>query len=101
MKRLFISLAILLMAAPLAMAQLPANFLQSLLDPQATPAANSQEESLYASGTDALNNGNYTTAIEVFGNVAKMKGRRADAALYWKAYARSKQGQRGEALATL
>ena len=31
----------------------------------------------------------------------EQKGAKADAALYWKAYAQNKQGQRAEALATI
>lgn len=40
-------------------------------------------------------------ATERFNEIAAMKGSRADAALYWKAYSQSRQGQRAEALATI
>ena len=39
-------------------------------------------------------------AVEQFTVVADAKGSRADAALYWKAYALDKLGQKAEALAT-
>jgi HEAT repeat protein len=68
------------------------------VDPQ---AANSKEEQLYASATDAVNNGKYDEASKTFGEVAKMRGRRADGALYWKAYALNKAEQKTEALTTI
>ncbi|PYQ42410.1 MAG: hypothetical protein DMF77_12950, partial [Acidobacteria bacterium] len=40
-------------------------------------------------------------AIEAFEAVASMGGRRADAGLYWKAYAQRKAGRPADALATL
>lgn len=70
-------------------------------DPQGSAKANSQEEPLYASANDALNNGNYDQAVDGFDQVAKMKGKRADGALYWKAYALNKSQRRAEALAAL
>ena len=69
-----------------------------LVDPQ---SGNSKEEQLYASATDALNNGQYDDANKTFGDVARMHGRRADGALYWKAYALNKAEHRPEALATI
>ncbi len=64
-------------------------------------AANSREEQLYVSATDALNNGQYDDADKVFGEIAKMRGRRADGALYWKAYALNRAEHRTEALTTI
>ena len=71
------------------------------LDPQGASSANSKEEQLYGSATDALNNGQYDDAGKAFSEVAKMHGRRADGALYWKAYALNKAEHRAEALATI
>ena len=42
-----------------------------------------------------------TARSSAFRQVIELKGRRADAALYWMAYARNKQGQGGEALAAV
>ena len=71
------------------------------LDPQAAPKATSREEEIYSSANDALTNGRYDEAVKGFDQVAGMHGRRADAALYWKAYALNKGGQKPEALTTL
>jgi HEAT repeat protein len=60
-----------------------------------------REEELYESGTGALDEGQWDRAIESFDRVASAGGRRADAALYWKAYALNKSGQRPPALAAL
>ncbi|HSC28267.1 MAG TPA: HEAT repeat domain-containing protein, partial [Vicinamibacterales bacterium] len=40
-------------------------------------------------------------AMNAFAQVVEMKGSRVDAALYWKAYAQNRLGQRAEALATI
>jgi HEAT repeat protein len=59
------------------------------------------EEELYETGTEALDEAAWDRAASAFRSVADMKGRRADAALYWLAYSKSKQGQRAEALGIL
>lgn len=63
--------------------------------------AGESEDQLYERGTQALDERRWERAQELFDEVAKMKARRADAALYWKAYALNKQGQRAEALAAM
>jgi len=60
-----------------------------------------REEQLYEQGTGALDEGQWDRAVESFDRVASAGGRRADAALYWKAYALNKSGQRPPALAAL
>ena len=60
-----------------------------------------REEDRYERGTEALDDGAWDQAIDAFDDVIEGKGRRADGALYWKAYARNKQGQREEALKLL
>jgi HEAT repeat protein len=45
--------------------------------------------------------GRYERAVERLSDVISMKGTKTDAALYWKAYAQDRLGQRAEALATL
>ncbi len=56
---------------------------------------------MYERGTQALDQRRWDRAQALFDDVIKLKGRRVDGALYWKAYAQNKQGQRAEALATL
>ncbi|MGB7621230.1 MAG: tetratricopeptide repeat protein, partial [Terriglobia bacterium] len=60
-----------------------------------------KEEALYDHGTRALDQGHWDRAVAVFGQVVELHARRTDGALYWKAYAQNKLGQRTEALAGL
>jgi HEAT repeat protein len=60
-----------------------------------------QEEALYDRGTRALDQARWDRAVEIFGQVVELHARRTDGALYWKAYAQNKLGQRTEALAGL
>jgi HEAT repeat protein len=60
-----------------------------------------REEERYDEGTSALDEGAWERAAARFREVAEMKGRRADAALYWSAYAKGKQGQSADAFATI
>ena len=60
-----------------------------------------REGSYYEQGQNALDSGRWDRAVSSFDRVIEMKGAKSDAALYWKAYAQNKQGQRPEALATL
>lgn len=73
----------------------------SLLDPQTAEKANAHEEELYTSAKDALDNGEYDNAIKQFDEVIKIHGRRADGALYWKAYALNKAGNKAQALTVI
>jgi len=69
---------------------------------QATTAASKgRENSYYEMGRSALDRRNWAEAINRFEQVIQTKGDRTDAALYWKAYAQSKNAQRSEALATI
>ena len=60
-----------------------------------------REYSAYDSGQSALDSGRWDRAISSFDRVIELKGTKSDAALYWKAYAQNKLGQRPEALATI
>lgn len=60
-----------------------------------------RENSYYESGRAALDRRNWQDAVTRFEQAAQLKGARADASLYWKAYAQGKLGQRAEALATI
>ena len=70
----------------------------SLLDPQTAEKANAREDELYASAKDNLDEGEYNDAIKQFDEVIKIHGRKADGALYWKAYALNKAGSKAQAL---
>lgn len=73
----------------------------SFVDPQAADKASAHEDELYNGGTEALNDGNYDDAVGKFDQVVKMHGRKADAALYWKAYALNKAGNKAQALTAI
>lgn len=59
------------------------------------------EDQLYFRGTRALDQREYEAALQLFDEVVKGAGERADGAIYWKAYALHKLGRRDEALAEL
>ena len=61
----------------------------------------SRADELYRDGTNYLNEGDWGDAIKKFDEVAGMNVERSGAALYWKAYAQNKLGQRQEALGTI
>ena len=58
-------------------------------------------EAYYDQGQSALDSARWDRAVTAFDRVIEVKGTKADAALYWKAYAQNKQGQRPEALGTI
>jgi len=60
-----------------------------------------KEDELYQQGSDAIDESDWSEALETFSKLAAINGTRADGALYWKAYAEDKLGQRAEALSTL
>ena len=102
-RKSFLSFVLFLISLPafvtLARAQ-SVNPSSTLFDPQAT-AAPSREDQLYSAGTAALDSGNYDDAIRNFDQVASLRGRKADAALYWKAYALNKSGNKPAAQAAI
>jgi HEAT repeat protein len=70
--------------------------------PMASAAAEqSQEQVLYTQGTSALDAGHWDAAAQAFARAAALKGERADAALYWRAYALNKTGRKDDALQSL
>ncbi len=73
----------------------------SLLDQQTAEKANAHEDELYQSAKDALDNGEYDNAIKQFDEVIKIHGRRADGAMYWRAYALNKAGNKAQALTAI
>src|ERR1700678_2415154 len=65
---------------------------------EAPAAANSPQESLYADGIRAINDGRWLDAETTFTKFATQHGEHSDGALYWKAYAQNQQGQMNAAL---
>lgn len=59
----------------------------------------SREDSLYEEGQQAIEDGGWQRAVTLFTELAQIKGARTDAALYWRAYALDRMGQKAEALA--
>jgi HEAT repeat protein len=57
-----------------------------------------READLYEEGTDAIDDEEWEEAVRVFSKCAELRGKRADGALYWTAYALNKQGQKDQAL---
>jgi hypothetical protein len=66
----------------------------------ATNGAATDEASLYADGTRAINESRWQDAVSSFDHVAQMHGEHAEGALYWKAYAENREGQSANALNT-
>ena len=56
-------------------------------------ATDTQDSSLFANGTRAINQAHWDEAVNIFTQVAGERGDHADGALYWKAYAQDKLGQ--------
>ena len=59
------------------------------------------ERRLYDAGTEAIDEGKLQQAIDKFSQVIDEHGAHAEGALYWKAYAQNRLGQRPEAILTL
>jgi HEAT repeat protein len=60
-----------------------------------------REMSQYDAGQSSLDAAKWDNAIQHFDAVIDLKGPKADGALYWKAYAQNRLGQRPEALTTI
>jgi len=61
-------------------------------------ADDAQEEQLYSQATSAINEGRWSDAEPLLDQVLNAHGRRADAALYWKAYVKNKEGRTSDAI---
>jgi hypothetical protein len=55
----------------------------------------------YEAALSAIDSNRWDRAIAALDRVAEAKGSKADAALYWKAYAQNRLGQRADALTTI
>ena len=89
---LFATLLIALSAPPALCAESP---FPLLVD---NAAAQTKEDTLYSEGTRAINDAHWAQAEQIFSNLASQHGARAEAALYWEAYAENKQGNAARAL---
>jgi HEAT repeat protein len=58
-----------------------------------------RQDALYKEGQEAIDEGRWQRAVERFSELAQIKGSRTDAAMYWRAYALDRLGQKAEALA--
>ena len=58
----------------------------------------SHENQLYSDATRAINEGRWSDAEPMLDQVYSLHGRRSDAALYWKAYVKNKEGRSSDAL---
>jgi HEAT repeat protein len=88
---LFATLLIALSAPPaLCAASLPLS--------EDNAASQAKEDTLYSEGTRAINDAHWAQAESIFQNLASQHGPRAEAALYWEAYAENKQGNAARAL---
>ncbi len=60
-----------------------------------------RQNELYDDGQEAIDEGEWDDAVRAFSRFAELKTSRTDAALYWKAYALNRLGQRPESLQTI
>jgi HEAT repeat protein len=58
-----------------------------------------RQDELYREGQEAIDEGRWQRAVDRFTQLAQAKGNRTDAALYWRAYALDRLGQKADALA--
>jgi hypothetical protein len=88
--------AVLISAAPVVFAAEVAQ--PALVADEA--AGQAKDNTFYADGTKAIDEGRWSDAVDLFGKAAQQGGDRAEGALYWKAYAENKEGQPARALET-
>jgi HEAT repeat protein len=99
--KLLSSIAMLasLLSGPAAVCLQPSP-LAEVIYPSNPEGADDPAGKAYADGTRAINEARWADAAAIFGKLAGQGGDRADAALYWKAYAENKEGQQARALET-
>ena len=88
----------ILVAALVVAASSPAMVSPAVRAVVAIDDSQTAEQTVYSRATAALDRGEFDTAATAFSEAAALKGERADAALYWSAYAHNKRGRRDEAL---
>jgi len=72
---------------------------RAAMDAQREAARRDREDRRYEEGQEAIEEGAWQRAVTVFTDLAQSKGTRTDAAMYWRAYALDRMGQKAEALA--
>jgi hypothetical protein len=85
--------ALALSAAPAARSAAPLYDDASLVD-------DAHEDQLYSEATRAIDEGRWSDAEPLLDQVFNLHGRRSDAAVYWKAYVKNKEGRPSDALET-
>jgi hypothetical protein len=65
---------------------------------QTEAARRDRDDRIYEQGQRAIEESNWQRAVERFGDLIQEKSARADAAMYWRAYALDRLGQKAEAL---
>jgi HEAT repeat protein len=61
-------------------------------------ADDAHEDQLYSEATKAIDEGRWSDAEPLLDQVSSLHGRRSDAAVYWKAYVKNKEGRASDAL---
>jgi thioredoxin-like negative regulator of GroEL len=69
-----------------------------VIDDDASLADDTHEDQLYSEATRAINEGRWSDAEPLLDQVFSLRGRRSDAAVYWKAYIRNKESRPSDAL---
>ena len=69
-----------------------------LLSSMGLLAEDTHENQLYSEATKAIDEGRWSDAEATLDQVLNLHGRRADAAVYWKAYVKNKEGRSSDAL---
>lgn len=64
----------------------------------ATLNDDTHEDQLYSEATKAINEGRWSDAEPLLDQIFNVHGRRSDAALYWKAYVKTKEGRSSDAI---
>jgi len=82
----------------LSLSALPATISVAWVSDDPSGAIDSHEDQLYSDATRAINEGRWTDAVPLLDQVSSLHGLRADAAVYWKAYVRDKEGRPSDAL---
>src|SRR6202453_2467400 len=83
--------ALALSAAPAARSAAPLYDDASLVD-------DAHEDQLYSEATRAIDEGRWSDAEPLLDQVFNLHGRRSDAAVYWRAYVKNKEGRTSDAL---
>src|SRR5919197_2143460 len=67
----------------------------------AAPATRTSSDVQYERGRQAIERAHWAVAVQQFTELAEARGERADAALYWRAYAFDKMNRAAEAFASI